>query len=177
MKSVFLAATRLNAATGWPLGGEAEEPAQEEWGGSDPHRGGSVKQRSVDVARDRGGSRRWWQRKVVTPIMAVAAMTEHSRKPTVARGVQRKRRQSCRLPPAAGRSLLLPEWNRRFDARQWDGKGGSYRDRQRWKCGQGSPAWQLARMGLELRSSRRDKAKVVFYDTTILSGQKDSDIM
>jgi hypothetical protein len=75
MKPVVLpAAMRLNAAAGRPRGGDA---AQEEWSVTDPHRrhrGGSVQERTADVARGRAETRWWWQRKVASPIMAVAAM-------------------------------------------------------------------------------------------------------
>jgi len=77
MKPVSPAATRLNAAAGRTWGGG--DAAQEEWAVADPRRrhrcrGGSVQERTADVVRERAEGRWWWQRKVATPIMAVAAM-------------------------------------------------------------------------------------------------------
>lgn len=82
---------------------EAEDAAEqeEECGVSDPHRrhrGGSMQERAVDVERGRAERRWWWQRKVVTPIMAIAAMDQEYVLFVECRGGVGE----VSLPPAAG---------------------------------------------------------------------------
>lgn len=76
IKPVSAAGMRFSAAVGWTWArrGEMEEgEQQEEWR---RHRGGSsVQDRAADdVARGREESGSWRQRRLVIPIMAVAAM-------------------------------------------------------------------------------------------------------
>ena len=101
-KLVSPAGMRFSAAVGRRTRrGETEEEGeqQEERGVSSLHRrrrGGSAQERAADVARGRAESGSWPQRKLVIPIMAVAAMESG----IVVRGVQRKRRQSLGFPLA-----------------------------------------------------------------------------
>lgn len=81
MKLVLPPPMRFNAAVGrtrtrrGKMEEEGEQP--EEWGGSSlhwRHRGGRVQEQAADVVRGREESGSWRQRRLVIPIMAVAAM-------------------------------------------------------------------------------------------------------